>query len=241
MRATAGDRQRYADYLARAYATEQLNDDELSARLDQALNAKTMGDLSELTDDLNFAALDTAPTTLPVPVGRRTAPVRPSRPTDPVRHRTARIVATVAAAAALLIGGGVGVTAAAQLGPFAHPALAAAPVDDGHYDYDSGFWTLDSLPQIVLKQPTSRVNLSFLQTLTHDTSTTITVPATGSLDIVLPTDTNVVVNYSYSQGQLSFIGSNGVPPSTRCPRIRIPIRGCGWAPKPGRRIPVARR
>ena len=126
---------------------EQLDDDELSARLDAALRAKTIGDLDALIGDLNVAtmqdleAVATTGRTVPA-VTPRGVLVRPTRP-------AAKVIAAIAAAT-LLVGGGFAVRALVvndassppAVQPAERPQGPAEPVIPGQIVPPASFGTL---------------------------------------------------------------------------------------------------
>jgi hypothetical protein len=85
LRASDAERNEVADELSRNYGEGRLDDAEFHLRLDQAMQAKTKGDLSGLLDDLPgaTAGLPAGGPVRPAPV----APRRSGRPDRPPRGR----------------------------------------------------------------------------------------------------------------------------------------------------------
>ena len=107
LRASRSDRERCASYLNAAYVVEQLDDDELSSRLNAALKAKTLGDLDALTADLNFATMDDRVPAVADAIAKQVVPAATRQPRRV--GRVARIVATAAAVLVVAAAGGVAV------------------------------------------------------------------------------------------------------------------------------------
>jgi hypothetical protein len=233
LRASASDRQRYADCLGAAYATEQLDDAELSARLEAVFHAKTMGDLAPIVADLNFATMGApVPSTtgaLPVPAQAAAKPVRRRG-----RHRVAKIVAAVAAAAVVV----VGVTAAhnvwndyqyyknsyismmnaqppnaVRFPGYYDPGVYPQPADAMDYQIDRSvpLTDIDRLPNpYPVTGESVEFDLSGLS-VTHDATMSLNLDAGGAAHLVLPRDGNVVVNYLMDPAETGFLGGEGNP------------------------------
>lgn len=72
LRVSDADRSAVADQLSKHYADGRLNSDEFNQRMEQAMNAKTQGDLSGLLDDLPAAEEPAGAE----PAGRPRSPLR---------------------------------------------------------------------------------------------------------------------------------------------------------------------
>jgi hypothetical protein len=205
-----------------AYASGQLNDDELSARLDRALRAKTMGELDPILADLNFASMGAAtPAQAVVPVQPAPVPVRKRR-----HHRLVKAVGALIVAGALVWGVG---TAGHALGIWdwqpniAIGAGANAGADAAKtYTYND----MDALTDLTVDVGNSTVDFSSLD-VTRDGSMSITQDV-GNLQINLPTNANVVMHYTTDVGSVSFTGGSdsrsqgGVGASGTCTWTRDP-------------------
>ena len=205
MRASTADRQRYADYLSQAYATGQLDDTELSARLDAALGAKTLGDLEPLAADLNFAGMAVTVPAAPSPTKAVVVPPRRN-------HRVRRLVAAGVAAIVLLTGAGMArafETGADVGGGRWGPPMGqrqggpAARVGDQVVPYSG--------PASRLPADGLRVNVGSatadMTGVVVDANTTFPVRVSlGAGTIMLPATGNVVVNYDVRLGEVTIKG-----------------------------------
>ncbi|MCL2315718.1 MAG: DUF1707 domain-containing protein [Actinomycetia bacterium] len=189
LRASNADRNRVADLVSQAYATGQLDDTELSSRLDATFAAKTLGDLVPITADLNFAALAPA---VPAPV-----PAVPVRPRN--RHVVAKVVAGLLAFV-VVIGGGTGAVYGAL-----HDWAPVVP-GAGQHDKDSTNvyqGNASELPPAVTVTAGSAV--LDLSRVTVDTDATMDISVTaGSATLRLPGKGNVVLTYDVAAGSLSL-------------------------------------
>src|SRR5690606_9232574 len=88
MRASDADRQRTADILKAALVEGRLTAEEYSTRLDQAMAARTYGDLQRLTADLPTGVAPFGPSQPPPQPSAHAAPpavpVAPQPPTKPI-------------------------------------------------------------------------------------------------------------------------------------------------------------
>lgn len=119
MRASHADREHVVDALKAAFVQGRLTQDELDARVGQALAARTYADLAALTADL------------PAEPGRSPAPApaparAPARTSAPARNRAASRAVKVGAGAIAGTMAGVGVAVAAAGHPAAGVLLAVA-------------------------------------------------------------------------------------------------------------------
>jgi Domain of unknown function (DUF1707) len=113
MRASHADREHVVDALKAAFVQGRLTQDELDARLGQALTARTYTDLAALTADL------------PAEPGRSPAPT-PARTSAPARNRAASRAVKVGAGAIAGTMAGVGLAVAAAGHPVVGALLAVA-------------------------------------------------------------------------------------------------------------------
>jgi|GEM_PF-3559879 len=215
LRASTADRQRYADYIGMAYASGQLNEAEMSARLDQALRAKTVGELDPIVADLNFAAM--APSQAVAPVQPSAMPVKPRR-----RHTLAKTIAAVVVAGAIVWGVG---TAGHWMGMWSWqpgPEIGA-PNQMQTYSYTSP----SQLQDLEIDVGNSVVDFSALD-LTRDASMSIEQDV-GAMQIRLPANANVVVHYETDVGAVTLTGGTDA-------RSRGGVGAEGtatWNPDPG--------
>ena len=105
MRASHADRDQVVDVLKAAFVKGRLTQDELDARVGQALAARTYADLAALTSDLP-AEPDRSPAPAPAPAA---VPARPARPTPRNRSATkaVKVGAGAIGAATLVLSGTV--------------------------------------------------------------------------------------------------------------------------------------
>jgi hypothetical protein len=193
LRASNADRSRYADFINEAYAAGQLDDAELSARLDAALSAKTLGDLSPLVADLNLGALT------PVAPPSTKALATPARP----RRRLVQVLAIVLALAVVVAGGQA---IARTIGDkFGGPGITSNNRDQA-LAYSGSAAGLP--PEISASMGDSTVDLS---QVVVDTDATVAVNTSmGDITVRLPVDANVVLTYAVSMGDISFNGGTDV-------------------------------
>jgi hypothetical protein len=197
LRASTADRQRYAEYIGMAYATGQLDEAEMSERLDQALRAKTLGELNPIVADLNFAGMAPAAPSQAITPTQSTPPVARRRH----RHPIARAVTALVIVGAIAWGVG---TAGHMTGLWGWQPVTgmAAPAHVQTYAY----WDIDQLPpDLSIDVGNSSVDLTQL-TVTHDVSMSIEQDV-GNLRIALPSDANVVVHASIDAGSIAVTGN----------------------------------
>ena len=211
MRATTADRNRFADYLSQAYATGQLDDTELSQRLDAALSAKTIGDLNPLVADLNFAALAPGPfgSTAPLPVPVAGTPAGLARPARPAgTHRVATIVAAALAGLAITLAGVIVAGIAVRqdppyLDPCAGGVCIAVAANPDQYVYSGVASQLP--PTITVDEGSPTLDLT---QVVVDANTHVQVMiGTGDATILLPSGAfNSAVAYDVGQGVATCSG-----------------------------------
>ena len=197
LRASTADRQRYTDYISMAYAAGQLDEAEMSARLDRALRAKTIGELDPIVADLNFASM--APTGQAVaPVQPVAAPVRKKR-----RHPIAKAVTALIVAGVLIWGVG---TAGHLVGLWNWQPDPEIGAGQGVGSHTYSYTNLSQLDDLSIDVGNSVVDFSNLN-LTRDASMSIEQD-TGALHINLPADANVVVHYTTDVGAVTINGGS---------------------------------
>ena len=207
LRASTADRQRYADYLGQAYATGQLDDEELSSRLDAALGAKTMGDLAGVAADLNFAGMAVATPAAAAP-SQAVVPVAPRR-----THRVAKAVTIAAAVAIIVLGAGMGRAfndhgwmGDQRGGPGPGPGAGMRVGNVGAQSFV--FTSLDDLKGgVSVKAGSADIDLTGLD-ITRDADLNVTV-GVGNATIHLPADGNVNVDYNVRVGNVDLNGGVG--------------------------------
>jgi hypothetical protein len=201
VRASSADRETYTELLNQAYEDGQLDYGELSDRLDHTLNAKTLGELTPVLAELNLSRLSVVQQSYNPPAGKTVA----TRPKAGMLTRTKVII--TGAALALTLGLGIGIVNG--INDFTDaPTGGGQGIEQRFGDSSVSYQNqADIPPSYHLGAGNLEIDLSDCVIIV-DSEYAFSVTA-GDLDITLPENANVIVNWNVVAGEYNGLNQHG--------------------------------